>query len=180
MAALSTCRSVLLFLILFIFLQALFVASTEFEVGGDDGWAIPKSKNVEDMYNQWASKNRFKVNDTINFKYEKDSLMEVNEDEYKKCKSSQPLFFANNGNTNFTLDRPGLFYFISGVSGHCQRGQKMIIKVIEPQSPPPATSQNSTAHSRSSKTIPMPVSGSSLIFAVVMTFFGSPLALIVQ
>ncbi|PKI70363.1 hypothetical protein CRG98_009243 [Punica granatum] len=112
MAALSTCRSVLLFLILFIFLQALFVASTEFEVGGDDGWAIPKSKNVEDMYNQWASKNRFKVNDTINFKYEKDSLMEVNEDEYKKCKSSQPLFFANNGNTNFTLDRPVNAYFL--------------------------------------------------------------------
>lgn len=75
----------------------------------------------------------------IVFKYERDSVMVVTEEEYEKCKASRPLFFSNNGDTVFKFDRPGLFYFISGVSGHCDRGQRMIIKVldVEPAAPPP-------------------------------------------
>lgn len=72
------------------------------------------------------------------FEYKKDSVMVVTEEEYDKCRSSHPMFFSNNGDTTFTFDRPGLFYFISGVSGHCQRGLKMIVKVLEIESPPPA------------------------------------------
>lgn len=66
MAAFSTCScGALRFLILFSSLQALqLVSPAEFEVGGKDGWTIPK-KSVEEMYNQWASNNRFRVNDTI-------------------------------------------------------------------------------------------------------------------
>lgn len=41
------------------------VSSTEFEVGGEDGWIVPKSKTRGDMFNQWASDNRFKVGDTL-------------------------------------------------------------------------------------------------------------------
>ncbi|KAF5734086.1 early nodulin-like protein 1 [Tripterygium wilfordii] len=111
--------------------------ATEFLVGGVNGtWGIPKSRN-EQEYNQWASKNRFKVDDTVHFKYKKDSVLVVTEEEYEKCRSSHPLFFSNNDDTVFTLDRPGLFYFISGVDGHCERGQKMIIKVLQIESPPP-------------------------------------------
>lgn len=63
--------------------------------------------------------------------------MEVTEAEYEKCRSSHPIFYSNNGeDTRFRLDRSGLFYFISGVSGHCERGVKMIIKVLEPETPP--------------------------------------------
>ncbi|EXB55279.1 hypothetical protein L484_017185 [Morus notabilis] len=29
-------------------------------------------------------------------------------------------------NTVFHFDRAGLFYFISGVSGHCERGKKLM------------------------------------------------------
>ncbi|ONI17964.1 hypothetical protein PRUPE_3G188300 [Prunus persica] len=68
--------------------------------------------------------------------------MVVTKDEYEKCHSAHPIFFSNNGVTTFTLHRPGLFYFISGVSGHCERGQKMIIKVLEPASPPQSADQN--------------------------------------
>ncbi|XP_034208319.1 early nodulin-like protein 1 [Prunus dulcis] len=68
--------------------------------------------------------------------------MVVTKDEYEKCHSAHPIFFSNNGVTAFTLHRPGLFYFISGVSGHCERGQKMIIKVLEPASPPQSADQN--------------------------------------
>ncbi|KAJ8772184.1 hypothetical protein K2173_027361 [Erythroxylum novogranatense] len=133
----------------FIILSSLLiysVRSTEFLVGGEDGWTAPESKNDHDMYNEWASRNRFKVDDTVLFKYNKDSVMVVNsEEEYQKCESDHPLFFFNDGQTIFKLDRPGFFYFVSGVTGHCQKGQRMIIKVLEIQIPtPPPTSNNQT------------------------------------
>ncbi|EPS63213.1 hypothetical protein M569_11575, partial [Genlisea aurea] len=105
-------------------------------VGGNYGWALPPSNNTH-YFNDWASANRFRINDTLYFRYLKDSVMEVTADDYDRCRSAHPIFFSNNGNTTFDLDRPGLFYFISGVSGHCSRGLKMIVKVLEaPQSPP--------------------------------------------
>lgn len=64
--------------------------------------------------------------------------MVVTEEEYNKCESSHPTFFSNNGNTEVRLDRPGPFYFISGVTGHCQGGQRMVIKVISKDTPPSA------------------------------------------
>ncbi|EMS63360.1 Early nodulin-like protein 1 [Triticum urartu] len=79
-------------------------------------------------YNHWASKNHFHVGDIVHFKYNVDSVMEVTEEEYNKCESSHPIFFSNNGNTEVRLDRPGPFYFISGATGHCQGGQRMVIK----------------------------------------------------
>ncbi|KAL1221591.1 Early nodulin-like protein 5 [Cardamine amara subsp. amara] len=131
------------------------VSSTEFEVGGEDGWIVPKTKIHGDMFNQWASQNRFKVGDTVRFKYAKDSVLVVSEEEYKKCKATKPQLYSNNEDTVFKLDRPGLFYFISGVSGHCEKGQKMIIKVMETESstessPPPSSSSSSSSSSPSS------------------------------
>ncbi|XP_041993702.1 mavicyanin-like [Salvia splendens] len=120
------------------------VECVELNVGGDDGWVTPSSKN-QLLYNDWASKNRFNVNDTLRFVYKKDSVMVVTEEEYEKCRSSHPVFFANNGDTAFALERPGLFYFISGVSTHCQRGLKMIVKVLEPDSPPPPRMESAAA-----------------------------------
>ncbi|XP_022892070.1 mavicyanin-like [Olea europaea var. sylvestris] len=120
---------------LFFALHLVAVHSVKFHVGGDAGWAVPSSKN-DQLYNDWASKNRFKINDTLYFEYTKDSVLGVTEEEYEKCRSTHPMFFSNNGNSTYTLDHPGLYYFMSGVAGHCERGLKMIIKVLEPESPP--------------------------------------------
>jgi len=106
----------------------------------------------------------FVLNFWLDFKYEKDSVMVVNEEEYENCKSTRPLFFGNNGDTVFKFERPGLFYFISGVSGHCTRGQKMIIKVldIEPEqitapSPQSANENAPIAHSKAAQLTPMAI-----------------------
>ncbi|XP_010479319.1 PREDICTED: early nodulin-like protein 1 [Camelina sativa] len=143
-------QKVFLLLILVLFYVVSLVSCTEFEAGGENGWIIPQSSNQSDMFNQWASKNRFKVGDTIRFKYKKDSVLVVSEDEYKKCQTTKPELYSNHDDTVFKLDRPGLFYFISGVAGHCEKGQKMIIKVMEveptPQSPPPSSSLHSSTH----------------------------------
>nr|GMC71855.1 mavicyanin-like [Ipomoea batatas] len=113
-------------------------ASNEFDVAGEKGWVIPSAKDDHQFYNEWASKNRFKVNDTLKFEYQKDSVMVVNQEEYEKCRSAHPMFFSNAGKTVFKLERAGLYYFISGVSGHCERGLKMIVKVLELETPPPS------------------------------------------
>ncbi|CAL8159140.1 unnamed protein product [Prunus armeniaca] len=149
--------------------QVLFVTCTKFEVGGKNGWEVPKSKNDQQMYNQWASDNRFKVDDTLHFNYTKDSVLVVTKDEYEKCHSAHPIFFSNNGVTVFTLDRPGLFYFISGVSGHCERGQKMIIKVLEPASPPQSADQN---EQKNDAAVAMATISSATLISCIMSFVG--------
>ncbi|GMH17091.1 hypothetical protein Nepgr_018932 [Nepenthes gracilis] len=140
----STKAAVFLIVLFFFFTSSLLCrpsTAAEFVVNGNDGWVVPPSDNHQ-IYNDWASKHRFKVNDTLHFEYKKDSVMEVTEQEYEKCLTSGPLFFSNNGSTIFVLDGPGLFYFISGIMGHCDRGQKMIVKVLEPK----AQSGNDTSH----------------------------------
>jgi hypothetical protein len=64
----SLCKAFLLLILCSSFNQFFFVTSIEFEVGGDDGWVVPKSRN-DQMYNQWASKNRFNVDDTVSKYY---------------------------------------------------------------------------------------------------------------
>lgn len=59
--------------------------------------------------------------------------MEVNKEDYNNCNSTQPNYFSNKGNSVFSLDDAGTFYFISGASGHCERGQRMVVRVMSPQ-----------------------------------------------
>ncbi|XP_009605275.1 early nodulin-like protein 21 [Nicotiana tomentosiformis] len=122
-------RNMLISILVMISLQVVYVSSLEFQVGDTTGWAVPPSNNTN-FYNNWASAMRFKVGDTIRFKYKKDSVMEVTENEYKKCNSTRPHFFSNTGNTMFKLDRSGYFYFVSGAAGHCERGERMIVRVL--------------------------------------------------
>ncbi|CAM8978802.1 unnamed protein product [Rhodiola kirilowii] len=122
-------NSHLLLLLCFISSQHIFVSALEFQVGGIDGWIVPP-ENDTNYYNNWASKNRFRLGDMINFKYKKDVVMEVRERDYKTCNSTHPLFFSNTGNTVYKLRSKRAYYFISGVAGHCERGQKVIIKVL--------------------------------------------------
>ncbi|MED6181211.1 hypothetical protein PIB30_017407 [Stylosanthes scabra] len=111
--------------------QCISVASLEFQVGGSKGWVVPPSNDTS-IYNNWASHNRFQVGDSLRFRYKKDSVMEVGEEDYKKCNSTHPTFFSNIGNTEFTFRHSGTFYFISGATGHCKKGQKMAIRVMVP------------------------------------------------
>lgn len=66
----------------------------------------------------------------VGFKYKKDSVMEVREAGYKNCNSTRPKYFSNNGDTVINLDHSGFYYFISGSDGHCEKGQKLIVRVM--------------------------------------------------
>ncbi|VVB14449.1 unnamed protein product [Arabis nemorensis] len=102
-----------------------FVSSHEYKLN----WFVPPA-NASTTFNDWASNKQFQVGDTIRFKYKKDSVMQVTKEDYKQCNSSHPRFYSNTGKTRFMFDHFVPYYFISGVSGHCEKGQKMIVEVI--------------------------------------------------
>ncbi|XP_062015515.1 early nodulin-like protein 4 [Rosa rugosa] len=119
------------FLCLFLVCLTCFLSATEgskFYVGGRDGWVLKPSES----YNHWAERNRFLVNDTLYFKYNKgsDSVLVVNKDSFYNCNTSNPIQKLDDGNSEFKFDRSGPFYFISGQDGNCAKGQKLIIIVL--------------------------------------------------
>ncbi|XP_068669059.1 early nodulin-like protein 21 [Aristolochia californica] len=130
----SCCRTFLL-LSCFVSFQLFFVAAFKYDVGEDFGWAIPPANNTN-MYNKWASENRFQIGDTVVFKYKEDSVMMVREEGYDSCNAASPIHYYNDGDTTVMLDDAGFYYFISGLSSHCDKGQKMIIKVMAHPKPP--------------------------------------------
>jgi hypothetical protein len=79
------------------------------------------------------------------FKYANDSVLLVERPAFDACDTSAPLAAFADGATTFLLDRPGFFCFISGAPGHCEEGQKLIVRVmvhpaVAPASAPGASS----------------------------------------
>ncbi|KAI9197834.1 hypothetical protein LWI28_005310 [Acer negundo] len=167
----NTSKTMFLWLIIFTSLHCLSV-SFEFQVGCNNDWVVPPVSDSK-TYNDWASENRFKASDTIRFKYKKYSVMEVSEEDYKKCNSTHPIFFFNTGNSLFRLQRSGSFYFISGVSGHCQKGQGMIVKVMseEEESSPEDNNKSFAGSTIVAAGVSKPVFGHFVFFCVASYLF---------
>ncbi|GAB2285373.1 hypothetical protein Dimus_019826 [Dionaea muscipula] len=134
-----------------------------FRIGDGDGWVV----NPRESFNHWAERNRFQINDTVVFKYKKgsDSVLVVTRESYDACDATNPLQTYTDGNSEFTLGRSGSFYFISGNTEHCGRGQKLIIVVLaarheKASSPPPAppAAPIPSTSTPSSSSAPSPVS----------------------
>lgn len=93
--------------------------------------------------------------------------MAVTDAEYKKCNSTRPIFFSNTGNTVYRFNHSGSFYFISGVSGHCEKGQRMIVKVMSSEdSGSDGGSSSPSSSSASSSLVPterFPVAAASVL-----------------
>eukprot|EP00258_Populus_trichocarpa_P020727 XP_024436746.1 early nodulin-like protein 1 isoform X2 [Populus trichocarpa] len=135
----------LLWALLACYLFSFSVAYNSFYVGGNDGWVI----NPSESYNHWAERNRFQVNDSLVFKYNKgsDSVLRVTKDDYNSCNTKKPLKTMDSGSSVFQFDKSGPFFFISGNEDNCRKGQKLIVAVLAvrtKQTPtpayPPATS----------------------------------------
>ncbi|KAL1315304.1 hypothetical protein AAHE18_16G248900 [Arachis hypogaea] len=109
-------------------------AAKDILVGGKvDAWKVPSSPS--DSLNKWAERARFQVGDRLVWKYDggKDSVLEVNKEDYGNCNTSNPIKKFNGGNTKVELDHPGPFYFISGAKGSCEQGEKLHVVVITPR-----------------------------------------------
>ncbi|CAF1896809.1 unnamed protein product [Brassica napus] len=126
----------------------------KFQVGGKGDWV----EKPHEGYNSWAESKRFKVHDTLHFKYAKgsDSVQVVAKGDYDACNVNNPIEKFDNGDTEIALNRSGPFYFISGNQEHCTKGQKLIVFVLAIRNQPkvpispakaPSTAQPPKSHS---------------------------------
>ncbi|PQQ18273.1 mavicyanin [Prunus yedoensis var. nudiflora] len=104
------------------------------------------------MYNQWASDNRFKVDDTLHFNYPK-TRAGGDQGRVRKMHSAHPIFFSNMWG-----------------SGHCERGQKMINQSVEPASPPQSADQN---EQKNDAAVAMATISSATLMSCIMSFVGA-------
>lgn len=82
------------------------------------------------------------------FRYANDSVLLVERPAFDACDTAAPLAAFADGATTFLLDRPGFFCFISGAPGHCEEGQKLIVRVmVHPamDAPGPASAPGTSA-----------------------------------
>ncbi|CAM8988644.1 unnamed protein product [Rhodiola kirilowii] len=106
----------------------------KFYVGGKRGWTV----NPDESYSHWAERNRFQVNDTLYFKYEKhtDSVLVVRKKDFNNCNTNKPIHKLDSGESVFKFPHSGPFFFITSNLTNCQKGQKLIVVVLAVHPPP--------------------------------------------
>ncbi|KAF8724195.1 hypothetical protein HU200_021214 [Digitaria exilis] len=132
----------------------------EFHVGGARGWTVPVANNSYTCFRPpmqllnaashgkpasvTAVVSRVQMDPDLSlpladFRYFNDSVLLVDRPDFDACNATAPLAAFVDGATTFPLDRPGFFCFISGEPGHCEEGQRLIVRVmVHPAALPPA------------------------------------------
>lgn len=119
------------------------------------------------------------------FRYDNDSVLAVDYDGYSRCNTTGAALKFDDGDTTFELYRHGFFFFISGKPGHCQAGQKLVVRVMvhsQPVSPAPAPTTGGSPGSATGagpSTQPAPNASSKLwvdLYAVVMAILTAAVA----
>nr|XP_023924585.1 mavicyanin-like isoform X2 [Quercus suber] len=120
-----------------------------YNVGDSAGWTI----QIPVDYTKWSSTNNFHVDDKI-----------VTHQNFQSCNATSPIASYTSGSDSITLKSPGNFYYLCGVPGHCQAGQKVPIKVITASaSPSLAPTESALSGSPSAFMAPSPSPSSAPI-----------------
>lgn len=59
-----------------------------------------------------------------------DSVLYVNQDDYKNCNDGSPIAKYVDGHTVFKFNHSGPFYFISGNKDKCHKNEKVVVVVM--------------------------------------------------
>lgn len=70
--------------------------------------------------------------------------MQVTQHDFQSCNATSAIATYTSGSDSITLKRPGHFYFLCGVPGHCQAGQKVEV-LVKPSSIGPSASPSSAS-----------------------------------
>ncbi|KAL9226960.1 hypothetical protein vseg_002712 [Gypsophila vaccaria] len=110
----------------------------QYQVGGDRGRGWIKSDgNETETSNEWLSRTGstlvtllvFTPVTSVDFKYTKDSILQVDREDYGRCNVTSPISKFEDGSTVFKFDRSGFLYF-SGKTGHCDAVEEMIVRIM--------------------------------------------------
>lgn len=66
------------------------------------------------------------------------NVMQVIHAEFKACNATSPISTHTTGNDSITINTHGHHFFLCGVPGHCQTGQKVDINVLRAPSVGPS------------------------------------------
>ncbi|XP_068326375.1 umecyanin-like [Pyrus communis] len=110
-----------------------------YTVGDDLGWTNIVDSNT---YSSWAANHTFKVGDTLVFQFVtgRHDVATLTKKAYDECSTTDLLGVLNQGPASYNLNETGDYYFICTISGHCNDGQKLSIKVTASPAPPPSHS----------------------------------------
>ncbi|XP_057489150.1 mavicyanin-like [Actinidia eriantha] len=99
-----------------------------YKVGDSTGWTTIGNFD----YKQWAATKTFQIGDVILFQYSPQfhNVMQVTHPDYQSCNASNPIATHTTGNDSITITNYGHHFFLCGVPGHCQSGQKVDINVL--------------------------------------------------
>ncbi|KAL5701858.1 hypothetical protein ACHQM5_027150 [Ranunculus cassubicifolius] len=99
-----------------------------YTVGDTTGWTTLVPYN----YTQWSSTKTFIVGDVVVFRYNKafHNVMQVSHEAFNDCNTSSPMAIYTTGDDSVTIKKNGHYYYLCGVPGHCQAGQKVDIRVV--------------------------------------------------
>lgn len=78
------------------------------------------------------------------------NVVRVKHREFQTCNISDPISVTVSGRDQIKIDKPGHYYFICGVPGHCQAGQKVDIRVASNGDHAPSPSHSAASPSPSS------------------------------
>ncbi|GMI78995.1 uclacyanin 1 [Hibiscus trionum] len=130
----ALCRSLVVFAIVALMAPSISLA-TDFVVGDDAGWGLGI------YYDVWAQGKQFFVGDNLVFQYTAGahSVYKVTGDEFRNCTvPSNSSLGSFSGNDTIKLATAGNKWYICGVNGHCDGGQKLKITVLDGGAPAPA------------------------------------------
>ncbi|KAF3623641.1 Mavicyanin [Capsicum annuum] len=85
------------------------------------------------------------------------NVMQVKHAEYQSCNASAPIATHTTGKDSITIATHGHHFFLCGVPGHCQAGQKVDINVLRASSSPsPSPSPSSSSSTVPALAVPSP------------------------
>ncbi|ESQ28543.1 hypothetical protein EUTSA_v10019575mg [Eutrema salsugineum] len=100
-----------------------------YKVGDSQEWSVPEET---DFYDKWSEEKHFHVGDSLLFYYDDqvNDVLEIRGDkEFKSCDPSSPVAVHNTGQDLVELTKPGIYYFISSKTSHCEAGLKLRVVV---------------------------------------------------
>ncbi|KAK7308081.1 hypothetical protein VNO77_41675 [Canavalia gladiata] len=156
--------------VVFLMMMATFQVSyaVVHKVGDSAGWTI--IGNVD--YKKWAATKNFQVGDTIIFEYNAQfhNVMRVTHAMYKSCNATSPLTTLSSGNDTIKITNYGHHFFMCGVPGHCQAGQKVdinVLRVSAAAAPTPSSSAMASSVPATNAPSPTPNHASPLIVGLM-------------
>ncbi|KAH7847577.1 hypothetical protein Vadar_027745 [Vaccinium darrowii] len=135
---------VIIFIVISSVLPRCASATTNHSVGGPTGWDLASDLRA------WAAAATFYAGDNLVFSYgPTHDVLEVNEEDFRRCRTTNPIKAYNNGETVVQLEEGGTTrYFFCGRSRHCEMGLKLEVEIN------PLPNNNATNGTSSSKKNP--------------------------